>query len=121
MHFFNFGFQSSSFLVPKFLMNMLLSFVPECLHLQSVVSTVWGSIWTCTPDCHTIENTCRHALLTDYMYTSVIARKAKNQTAKLVACFAVSEFYNCIGVQVSFGSLGESYTVRCHVSHIVEQ
>lgn len=54
------------FLVAKFLMNMLLSFVPECLHLQSVVSTVWGSIWTCTPDCHTIENTCRHALLTDY-------------------------------------------------------
>ena len=100
---------------------MLLSFVPECLHLQSVVSTVWGSIWTCTPDCHTIENTCRHALLTDYMYTSVIARKAKNQTAKLVACFAVSEFYNCIGVQVSFGSLGESYTVSCHVSHILEQ
>ena len=115
MHFFNFGFQSSSFLVPKFLMNMLLSFVPECLHLQSVVSTVWGSIRTCTPDCHTIENACRHALLTDYTL------KAKNQTAKLVACFAMSEFYNCIGVQVSFGSLGESYTVRCHVSHIVEQ
>ena len=120
MHFFFIlAFSPPIFLVAKFLMNMLLSFVPECLHLQSVVSTVWGSIWTCTPDCHTIENTCRHALLTDY--TSVIARKAKNQTAKLVACFAVSEFYNCIGVQVSFGSLGESYTVSCHVSHILEQ